>query len=140
MNVTKVFVYGTLKTGERNHPVALRAGQPVVTPGTLWDHQLWDLGPFPAAVKGDGFIVGEVLDFGNEVSRALFGLDGLEGFRGSGNPHNLYNRAVLPVVVTGPDGEPVPVPCWVYLYNRQLGSARRLHTGRWHGKLDKVVS
>lgn len=128
-NITAVFVYGSLKQGQYNYPVACRAGQHTVTPASLGGHQLHDLGPFPAVVTGQGTVYGQVLDYGHDISRALFQLDGLEGFRGFGNPHNHYDRAE--VTATLEDG--TTVPCWVYLYARNLERAgvRHLPAGHW---------
>lgn len=74
--MTRVFVYGTLLSGEPNH--RLLAAAPFVGPALSAPvFSLVDLGPFPALVEGGaGAVVGEVY----EVDRpTLARLDLLEG-------------------------------------------------------------
>lgn len=86
---TRVFVYGTLRTGERNHDFLAGAAR-VAADRTPARYTLVDLGAYPAAVVGGATaIVGEVF----EVDAAtLARLDRLEG-----HPH-LYQR--MPVRLT----------------------------------------
>lgn len=73
---TRVFVYGTLLTGERNHRL-LQNAKLVAMGRTKPAFELRDLGLFPALVRGgDHAVVGEVY----EVDMAtLAALDLLEG-------------------------------------------------------------
>ena len=134
-NITSVFVYGTLKEGQSNHRVARRAGRHTLELATLWEHQLYDLGPFPAVVPGPGYVMGELLDYGDGIWEALGWLDRLEGFRGHGNPHNHYNRVELGVTVhrgtAYEDGCFQTVRCWTYLYNHDLTASARIVEGEW---------
>lgn len=125
--ITAVFVYGTLKQGQGNYHIACQAGQHTVTPAILDGHQLHDLGPFPAVVRGEGTVHGQLLDYGEGINQALKGLDMLEGFRGEGHPANLYNRVQATVISLG--GK--PVSCWVYVYARPLARPRHLPAGHW---------
>jgi gamma-glutamylcyclotransferase (GGCT)/AIG2-like uncharacterized protein YtfP len=74
--VTRVFVYGTLLSGEPNHRL-LEAARLVGQGRTRPVFTLVDVGPFPALVEGgDVAVVGEVY----EVDAAtLASLDRLEG-------------------------------------------------------------
>lgn len=83
---TRVFVYGTLRTGEVNHAL-LAAARRIGTDRTQARYTLVDLGAYPAAVaSGATAIVGEVF----EVDAAtLARLDRLEG-----HPH-LYQRTTV---------------------------------------------
>jgi gamma-glutamylcyclotransferase (GGCT)/AIG2-like uncharacterized protein YtfP len=79
-----VFVYGTLKRGEKNHhwlEGASWQGEAELS-GVL----LHDLGPFPMAVIGKGTAIGEV--YGVE-EHGLARLDELEGYP------RLYDRQML---------------------------------------------
>jgi len=108
-----VFVYGTLKRGERNHhwlQGARWVGE-VELPGVV----LHDLGPFPMAVVGEGRACGELF----EVDAAtLARLDQLEGYP------RLYDRQQLPLA----DGQ----RAWVYLGRpHQVRHAPVVEGGQW---------
>jgi len=109
-----VFVYGTLKRGEKNHhwlEGASWQGEAELS-GVL----LHDLGPFPMAVIGEGTAIGEVYAV---EERGLARLDELEGYP------RLYDRHVL----TLNDGR----QAWVYLGRpRQVRDAPLVVGGSWH--------
>jgi len=91
-----VFVYGTLKRGEKNHHWL--EGASFQGKAELNGVVLHDLGPFPMAVVGEGTAIGEVYAVeGSGVAR----LDELEGYP------RLYDRQVLSLC----DGR----RAWVYL-------------------------
>ena len=109
-----VFVYGTLKRGERNHHWL---------EGASWQGEaelhgvlLHDLGPFPMAVIGEGTAIGEVYAV---EERGLARLDELEGYP------RLYDRQVLSLS----DGR----QAWVYLGRpRQVRHAPLVVGSSWH--------
>jgi gamma-glutamylcyclotransferase (GGCT)/AIG2-like uncharacterized protein YtfP len=109
-----VFVYGTLKRGEKNHHWL---------EGASWQGEaelngvlLHDLGPFPMAVIGEGTAFGEV--YAVKV-RGLARLDELEGYP------RLYVRQLLSLS----DGR----RAWVYLGRpRQVRHAPQVDGGSWH--------
>jgi gamma-glutamylcyclotransferase (GGCT)/AIG2-like uncharacterized protein YtfP len=109
-----VFVYGTLKRGEKNHhwlEGASWQGEAELS-GVL----LHDLGPFPMAVIGEGTAIGEV--YGVE-EHGLARLDELEGYP------RLYDRQMLSLN----DGR----QAWVYLGRlRQVRHAPLVVGGSWH--------
>ena len=109
-----VFVYGTLKRGEKNHhwlEGASWQGEAELS-GVL----LHDLGPFPMAVIGEGTAIGEVYAV---EERGLARLDELEGYP------RLYDRQML----TLNDGR----HAWVYLGRpRQVRHAPLVVGGSWH--------
>jgi gamma-glutamylcyclotransferase (GGCT)/AIG2-like uncharacterized protein YtfP len=109
-----VFVYGTLKRGERNHhwlEGASWQGEAELS-GVL----LHDLGPFPMAVIGEGTAIGEVYAV---EEQGLARLDELEGFP------RLYDRQMLSLN----DGR----QAWVYLGRpRQVRHAPLVVGGSWH--------
>jgi gamma-glutamylcyclotransferase (GGCT)/AIG2-like uncharacterized protein YtfP len=108
-----VFVYGTLKRGEKNHHWLQ---------GASWQGEaeligvvLHDLGPFPMAVVGEGRINGEVYAV---EANGLARLDELEGYP------RLYDRQVLNLN----DGR----EAWVYLGRpRQVRHAPVVTDGCW---------
>ena len=109
-----VFVYGSLKRGEKNHRWL---------EGASWQGEaelngvlLHDLGPFPMAVIGEGTAIGEVYAV---EERGLAHLDRLEGYP------RLYDRQVLSLN----DGR----QAWVYLGRpRQVRHAPLLAGGIWN--------
>lgn len=115
----KVFVYGTLLSGERNARCAMNARrQKAWTLGTIYDTG-WG---YPAFVKrGQTRIVGELLT----VNRAGFlSMDHLEGYP------NLYRREQIQVNLVG-GGR---VLAWVYIMNRLPKSATIIKGGDWRNR------
>jgi len=108
-----LFVYGTLKRGLVNHHLlgeAAFAGEAEM-PGV----DLYDLGPFPMAIAGDGTASGELYRVDGE---RLLHLDRFEG------APRLYRRERLPLT----DGRRV----WIYLgLPHQVRHSPRLRNGRW---------
>jgi gamma-glutamylcyclotransferase (GGCT)/AIG2-like uncharacterized protein YtfP len=108
-----VFVYGTLKRGEKNHHWL--EGASFQGEAELNGVVLHDLGPFPMAVVGEGTAIGEVYAVeGSGLAR----LDQLEGYP------RLYDRQVLSLC----DGR----RAWVYLGRpRQVRHAPVVTGGLW---------
>ncbi|MFY8148091.1 MAG: gamma-glutamylcyclotransferase family protein [Prochlorococcaceae cyanobacterium] len=122
-----VLVYGTLRRGQRNHHW-LAEGSRFLGEAQLADVLLYDLGPFPMAVRLEDLqregaavppapqpLQGELYAVDGA---ALARLDQLEG------TPRLYTRAVLPLL----DGR----RAWIYLGRpRQVRHARLLAAGSW---------
>ena len=102
----RVFVYGTLLTGESNHDHYLKdewlEGKAVIS-----GYDMYDLGAYPGIVEGKGRVKGELYRVGKEV---LKNLDRLEG-EGS-----LYIRRSE--LVTKENGE--AIAAFVYVYNNSI--------------------
>lgn len=99
MKNQRVFVYGTLMTGLRNHYLIkahLKEVQAGKTNGILYDLPYG----YPAMVPGNGTVYGELMEL-SEIEEALSVLDGLEDYFGVGCPDNLYNRVHQEVETTG---------------------------------------
>ena len=106
----KFFVYGTLKRGEcREHawphpPLSVHAA---TTFG-----RLFDLGHYPAMVRGDDQVVGELWCIAEEfVEATLHVLDAIEDY----DPHsdnNLYERHIIECH----DEAAVVHSAWTYFY------------------------
>jgi gamma-glutamylcyclotransferase (GGCT)/AIG2-like uncharacterized protein YtfP len=87
-----IFVYGTLKRGgcrARFWPYPPLSIEPATVRGTLYD-----LGPYPALVPGEGWVRGELWRLRAEhVAPTLAALDAVEGY--SVSPGDLYLRVVV---------------------------------------------
>lgn len=114
-NVTclnRVFVYGTLLKSFRNHERYLKGRIHRITPGKT--HGLLYHLPegYPALIKGNEIIRGEIVEPVDE--ELLKSLDWLEGFD-EGRRNNLYERYVRKVFTD--EGE--EMNCWIYFYTNE---------------------
>lgn len=128
-----VFVYGTLRAGERNHE--LIADTAVAAPAWLDGHALHGHGlAHPYVAPSPRWTVRGELRWPpeDEPDAWLARLDRLEGFAGDGNPTNHYDRVVR---VCRADG--AMVGAWVYLAGPDArtwlprGADRRVASGDW---------
>jgi gamma-glutamylcyclotransferase (GGCT)/AIG2-like uncharacterized protein YtfP len=120
---TAFFVYGTLQQKQ------LRGGmwprQPLsVVPGVV-RARLFDMGPYPAALKGDVWLLGENWQFQHvDLAQTKRVLDQIEGYQ-PGASDNEYVRDVLDAhYISAEDCEVVanidsPVSCWMYFSPNQ---------------------
>lgn len=113
---TCVFVYGTLKRGQRSHH--LLAGQEFVCAArTLPSYRLYDLGPYPC-LKEDSTsgtcVHGEVWRVDEATLRRLDEYEGVP---------DLYARREVRL-------EDYPDPVWVYVYLGAVAGCRDCG-GRW---------
>jgi gamma-glutamylcyclotransferase (GGCT)/AIG2-like uncharacterized protein YtfP len=89
---TAVFVYGTLKRGER------RGGQwprrPLLVERATVRGELHDLGPYPALLPGQQLVLGELWHFRPaDIPPTLATLDEIEGF--AQHDEDLYVRRIV---------------------------------------------
>jgi len=111
--LTLLFVYGTLKRGQPNH--GRLQGARWLGEATLQGAALYDLGPFPMAIAGEGWVGGELYAV---AWAALLQLDAFEGCP------RLYQRHWLPL----DDGR----QAWAYLGQpHQVRHVKRLRGGYW---------
>ena len=111
--IHRVFVYGTLLTGEVNH--RLLAGAPLLGPHrTAPCFTLLDLGAYPGLARGGvTAVVGEIFEVD---SAGLLRLDALEEYP------RLYDRRLIP----SPYGS-----AWVYLYRGDRAGRAVIRGGDW---------
>lgn len=126
----RVFVYGTLKPGFRNHErwaaPHLLASEPATAAGDLYDLPAG----YPGVVEGGGTVHGFVLTLPDAV---LASLDELEAYDpAAAVEENEYYRREVPVTLE--NGE--IVPAWIYFMTaervRQMAGTL-LPSGRWFG-------
>lgn len=114
----KVFVYGTLLSGERNARWALDARRVAAwTRGTLYDPHYG----FPAFVReGEGIVKGELLTVDDEGFKSM---DRLEGYP------RLYRREEIPVFTESGQSK-----AWVYILNSMPKDATVIASGDWRNR------
>ena len=120
----KVFVYGTLKVGGR-FSKRFDASRTNAKVGKI-KGELYDLGSFPGVLlQGDSEVIGEVHTYkdAEEIEKAF---DRIEGFRGTGEPHNLYEKRVVTAFTA--DGEE---SCIMYEFARHIEKDRKIKEGVW---------
>ena len=97
------FVYGTLKQGQIRGGVWPFPPSQIV-PAVI-QADLYDLGPYPAAAHGSGWILGELWFFEPfQVATTIQVLDAIEGFEENGT-NNEYDREIVNVFASGLDSE-----------------------------------
>ena len=120
MSHNAVFVYGTLKPGERYEYIAKRGGRFEAKEASVEGFKLFHLRKenYPAVVPGEGIVRGHILFYEN-IERALPYLDHLEGV-------NLDPPEYHRISTTAqPDGEEV----YLYVY------ANEKYLNRWNANL-----
>lgn len=87
-----IFVYGTLRSGEKNH--SLLEGSHCIAQQAWIEGQLFKTDSYyPAAIKGEGLVYGELYEISNDVLKRC---DELEDY--TGNPEvDLYDRELVSV-------------------------------------------
>jgi len=134
-----LFTYGTLQPGHVPAAVASAAAQ-LRSVGEGWvGGALYDFGRYPGAIlhaASDGNagrkIFGTVYELPGDPT-ILARLDDYEECIPDAPGLSEYLRVRHPVQLT--NGE--TLNCWVYVYNRDVSSARVVESGRWPGGSDR---
>lgn len=111
----RVVVYGLLRRGESMS--ALLTGATHVGLARVPGIDLFDLGPYPAAVAGTGVLVGDVYLLPDAAT-----LKELDAAEGCDRTPPLYRRAEV---------EALGERAWIYLYARDVAGAPRITSGDW---------
>ena len=125
-----VFVYGTLKQGrplDRPEFASLRTN---VRPASIVG-SIYSLGAYPTIqLDGQGIVQGEVHSFSEQDFGCVLDLmDRIEGYDASNPSAGLYTRHVVDATLLDHKGE--TIRAWVYEYNGDVNSSRRLAGGVW---------
>ena len=128
---TCVFVYGTLKRGEKRASMWPHA--PLLVRRATVTAALYDLGDYPAMVEGDDAVVGELWEMNPaQMADTLLTLDQIEGY--AGRPDDLYVRVTVDCRV---GNEIVPALTYRYARPHELDPAWRIRPVRgevsWSG-------
>jgi len=117
-HLTRVAVYGTLKTDQSNHHIL--ADSQLVGRCQLSQITLYDIGPYPGAKlrPSDGVDV-EVYDVNAQTFARL---DELEDYEAQAPACGLYDRLQLETEFGA---------AWVYLYNPDVSGHPEIRRGGW---------
>jgi len=126
-----LFAYGTLQPGRAPEEIAsVVAKLELVGEGSAAG-VLYDLGEYPGALldpSSEKRIFGSVFRLPSDPD-LLGALDAYEGYDPDAPNTSLFVRRCCMVALT----DERELPCWLYEYNREPGSARVLATGRFEG-------
>jgi len=124
-----LFAYGTLQPGLAPAAVASAVAKLVTIGEAFVNGVLYDLGGHPGAVLDSASqdrIIGAVYQLPEDPS-VLVELDAYEDFNPSAPQGSLFLRVLHPVALaTGGT-----LQCWVYVYNRDPGSAQVIPGGKF---------
>jgi gamma-glutamylcyclotransferase (GGCT)/AIG2-like uncharacterized protein YtfP len=126
-----IFVYGTLLPGLAPPIIAdvvntLRVASPATVPGRLYHFDA-----YPGCVLAsdcDTPIHGTLLELPSESEGILERLDWYEGYAAHDTSGSLFLRTTC----TATTSDNRQIPAWVYVYNRDVTSARLIPDGRYH--------
>jgi gamma-glutamylcyclotransferase (GGCT)/AIG2-like uncharacterized protein YtfP len=127
-----VAFYGTLMSGLPSRPERpdLRPHVRVVS-DCLIPGALFDVGPYPALLEGDGVVRGEL--WRTTSAEALGVLDAWEGYASADEPGSEYLRRWVLLV------EP-KLSAWVYVWNRAADGAHAIAEGDWRAHVRRNAS
>ncbi len=129
---TALFVYGTLKRGQFNHPVLAPYAQ-AVEPSSIRG-ALYDVGLYPALVEGTDTVRGELVRLAAaDLAHVLSILDRLEDYRPGDEEGSMYLRRVIDVRTASGVRE----RAYAYFYNRDAASLPRVAGGEWLGSIEE---
>lgn len=128
------FVYGTLMNGFWNERVIHYFPHKNYA-ATINDVEMYNVGGFPAIVRGTHSYVGELVVFDDSVDvDALYAsMDRLEGYHESNPSGSMYLREPVTVYVDG-----VPVETEAYFWNRSYTNLTYIDPEKFSGYRDFV--
>lgn len=122
-----VFVYGTLRPGQKNYARFL-AGRtteelPATVPGHLY---IAEEGGYPFLQPGEGWVIGTLMVLApDQYVTTLKQLDHLENYDPENEATSLYLRRRTKAILT----DDSRAPAWVYYWNRPWLIGRRIKNG-----------
>jgi gamma-glutamylcyclotransferase (GGCT)/AIG2-like uncharacterized protein YtfP len=127
-NITRLFVYGTLRQGFHNPAYKYISKHFVAVGEAKVKGKLYDLGEYPGAVptEGDSFVKGELYELkeAGEFEWVIEQLDDYEGLNPEEGETPLYTRQ--PVQVFYNDQS---MDAWIYWYNGNVSGNALIPSG-----------
>lgn len=117
-----LFLYGTLRRGERSHDQLGLGGRLRFLMPCLARGRLYDLGPYPAFVPGEAVVHGDLFEAAD--ASVIADLDAFEEYDPADPAGSLYVRE--PVVLLAPPHEAL-----VYRYNGPVDGFPEIVSGDW---------
>jgi gamma-glutamylcyclotransferase (GGCT)/AIG2-like uncharacterized protein YtfP len=132
-----LFTYGTLQPGHAPAMIASAAARLLPFGEGRVQGTLYDFGRYPGAVldaDSGRTIFGTIYELPDDPS-VLSQLDDYEDCYADAPALSQYLRVLHPVALA--KGE--TLHCWIYVYNRDVRSARVVESGRWARRAEKDV-
>ncbi len=123
-----LFLYGTLLPGDSTEESSRIVGRLKRVGSATVRGRLYDFGDYPGAVldrTAKSSIKGELFELPNDDDSALKALDDYEEFNRTDRRNSLFVRTRTVARLQG--GR--QLNAWVYVYNRNPGSARQIASG-----------
>jgi len=123
-----LFLYGTLLPGDSTEESSRIVGRLKRVGSATVRGRLYDFGDYPGAVldrTAKSSIKGELFELPNDDDSALKALDDYEEFNRTDRRNSLFVRTRTVATLQG--GR--QLNAWVYVYNRNPGSARQIASG-----------
>ncbi|MCH8569021.1 MAG: gamma-glutamylcyclotransferase [Balneolales bacterium] len=130
-DVYKVFVYGTLRKGCRNHVLLANGQAEFLGTATHYGYCMWDFGSYPGIAPSKRVQDSIETECYKISYSTLSELDKLEDYYGSGHPDNLYERKLI----TSAEG----ITGWIYIIRpeflvymqRKWKTIKTVQNGNW---------
>jgi gamma-glutamylcyclotransferase (GGCT)/AIG2-like uncharacterized protein YtfP len=121
-----LFVYGSLRKGFQHPAYGYISRYFTLVSDATVKGALYDMGPYPAAIPGDGIIIGELYRINNadEFSWAMAQLDDYEGLNTEDGAKPLYRREPVDAETAGSTER-----AWIYWFNGEVNPQSRIATG-----------
>jgi gamma-glutamylcyclotransferase (GGCT)/AIG2-like uncharacterized protein YtfP len=123
-----LFVYGTLRRGDKRHDILQRLGAVYVGKGSVAG-ELFDLGEYPGALKSNSSgarVIGEVYRLPNPKPALRI----LDEYEGVGAVTSVFRREVAEVTIE--NGERVNT--WSYWLSQPPRHRQRIKSGDYEGR------
>lgn len=131
----RIFVYGSLRSGEYNHGLISHSNENVkVCDGTLYGAILKSLGAYPAIIPSDNdgdSVVGEVWDLEPRTFKMIEGMELGAGY--------VRRNKAIDVHEAETDGLQVAADAYFYADPTWLGGMKTIESGDWLKRHEKVA-
>lgn len=115
-NQYPVLVYGTLRPTGGNYEWLLQGETVAEQTVRLDGFTMYGTSGCPFLGQGGGEVTFELITIDpTRYDEVMYGMDGLEGFRGTNDPHNSYERILHTFMLDG-----VEVSAWIYVASTRL--------------------